>query len=156
MLCNYNALWNSPPAATAAMTATAARMSAATVRGSTTGRSTSAITMHIVPPIITTATAAPPPTVIPPPATATIISFAAHDADASRQSGQHCNGQPDLDPANQTVHKIQCLILLDFHIDKNTSANHPAAMGCFPHAPMHTAEAGELLAAFGQWICLPG
>jgi hypothetical protein len=56
--------------------------------------------------IKTTTTAAPPPTVIPPPATATIISAAAHEADASRQGGQHRNGQPDLDLANQNINPI--------------------------------------------------
>jgi hypothetical protein len=71
--------------------------------------------MHIVSAIITMTTAAPPPAIIPPPATATVISVAAHDSDASRQAGQHRNSQADLDPANQTVCKIQRPTLFDFH-----------------------------------------
>ena len=47
--------------------ATNTRMTAATVRSSTTGRSAIAITMHIVSSIIAATTAAPPPTIIPPP-----------------------------------------------------------------------------------------
>jgi Na+-transporting methylmalonyl-CoA/oxaloacetate decarboxylase gamma subunit len=112
-------------ASTATMTASAAGMAAATVRGSTTGRSAIAITMHIVSAIITTATAAPPPphtpphknTVTPPDITSVaIITVAAHETHATRQDGQHHDGQPDFDPANQTVRKIQHRTLFDFHI----------------------------------------
>jgi hypothetical protein len=76
--------------------------------------------MHIVSAIITTATPAPPPAVTPPPATditsVVIITIAAHDTDATRQGGQHRYGQPDLDPADQMVCKIQSRTLFNFHI----------------------------------------
>jgi hypothetical protein len=102
-------------AATPAMAA-----SGAGVRDSTTGRSAGAITMHIVSAIITTATTAPPTTVTPPPATditsVVIITIAAQDTDASRQGSQRRNGQTDLHRPDQTVYKIQHLILFGFHI----------------------------------------
>jgi hypothetical protein len=95
-------------------------MTAATVRRSTTGRAAGTITMHIVSSIITTTTAAPPTTVTPPPATditpVAIITVATHEPDASRQRGQHHNGQPDLNPASQTLRKIQHRTSFDFHI----------------------------------------
>jgi hypothetical protein len=56
--------------------------------------------MHIAAPVIASA---PPPAAISPPAAA---ATSAHPAYASRQSGQHGNGQPDLDLVNQSF----CLI----------------------------------------------
>jgi hypothetical protein len=71
-------------------------MSASAMRRSATGSSTGAKAMDIAPPV--TASAPPPADISPPPAAA-----AAHNAHASRQSGQHGDCQPDLDPVNQGI-----------------------------------------------------
>jgi hypothetical protein len=82
--------------------------------------------------VVAPATAAPPPTVIPPPPAADITSVATHETDTPRQGGQHYNGQPDLDPANQTLREIQHRTLFDFHIRQNISATSPLLWGVFP------------------------
>jgi len=66
--------------------------------------------MHIASPVI----AAAPPTTPPANYNATVnVTSAIHDTDASRQDGQHRNGQPGFAPVGQ---KIQFV----FHIRKNT------------------------------------
>ena len=96
----------------------AAAMASAAVRPTATCPAASAIKMNIAAPVVTSA---PPAT---PYVTIAIITAITHDADASRQGGQHGDGQPDLDPASQ--------VILLVHRGKNTSAHRPAAMGCSP------------------------
>jgi hypothetical protein len=76
-------------------TAMPATMVATAVCRFTTGGSTGTITMHIASPVIIATAIAPPATDI---TSVSIITVTAHETDASRQGGQHRNGQPELDP----------------------------------------------------------
>jgi hypothetical protein len=62
---------------------------------------------------------------------------AIHEADASRQGGQHRHGQTDLDPARtgrrHATAKRQLSSLFDFHVPEVTPATIANAMGYSPH-----------------------
>jgi hypothetical protein len=76
------------------------------MRRSTTGGSASTVTSHVASPVIAAATT--PPAAPPANANVTItVTPAIHDTDASRQGGQHRNGQPELDPVGQNILGVQ-------------------------------------------------